>query len=235
VLKRAAQGAAFFYAAKTAKSLYNQSMNIFRFLIIVFFNAVPLFLVLSDTWRPFDVMAFYWLELGAIGFFTVLKLLISGLFKITHQRKAEGIGDFFGLVFFPLHFGFFMVMLCFMVGSFLPEGTPTRILNSPFIPLIVVIENFDFFTLLPLALAWQAASFLSGYLYQGRYRNKDAPEMGRAYGNLAILFISGFMGLLVAMQTDQRIWGAVFLIALKTLVSLVLEYVRQQENPERAV
>ena len=210
-------------------------MNIFRFLIIVFFNALPLFLVLSDTWRPFDVMAFYWLELGAIGFFTVVKLCMGCLFKITHQRIGEGIGDLFMLVFFPLHFGFFIVMLCFMVGSFLPEGTPTRILDSPFIPLIVVIENFDFFALLPLALAWQAASFLSGYLYQRRYRNEDIPEVGRAYGNLAILFVSGFMGLLVAMQTDQRIWGAVFLILLKTLVSLILEYMRQRKSPDIAV
>lgn len=210
-------------------------MNIFRFLIIVFFNALPLFLVLSDTWRPFDVMAFYWLELCAIGFFTVIKLCMGSLFKIAHRRIGEGIGDLFGLVFFPLHFGFFLVMLCFMVGSFLPEGTPTRPLDSPFVPLIVVIENFDFFALLPLALAWQAASFLSGYLYQRRYRHKEIPEVGRAYGNLAILFISGFMGLLVAMQTDQRIWGAVFLITLKTLVSLVLEYTRQRENPDVAV
>jgi len=210
-------------------------MNIPRFLIILFFNALPLSLVLTDVWRPFDVMAFYWLELAAIGVFTFLKLFISGLYKITHNRIGGGLADFVSFAFFLLHFGFFIVMLCFMVGSYLPEGTPTRTLNSPFIPLIVVIKNFDFFTLLPLALAWQATSFLTGYIHQKRYRLEGMPEVVQAYGHLAILFISAFLGLLVAIKTGERIWGALFLIVLKTLVSLIVEYIRQQKNPDTAI
>jgi hypothetical protein len=188
-----------------------------RDVFLILFNLLPLALVLDGVWRPFDVLAFYWLELAVIGFFALLALIIKSLYGLTHGAAGKAAGDALAAVFFPLHFGFFLVILCFPVGSFLPPETPAQPLTNPLVPLVVVIDNMPFFTMLPVVMAWQFFVFIAEYIHPRRYVLSHPQILDRAYKNLFVFFISAFFGVLIGMKTGTPVWGAVILCLLKTL------------------
>ncbi len=199
--------------------------------IVVLFNLFPLALVLAGTWRPFDVMAFYWVEVIAAGALALLRLGISLLQDIGAKKWGAAIGHAVSLVAMPLHFGFFIVMTCFLIGSFLPEGTVQRKLTGPLVPMEMVLENIDFWQWFMVVMAWEAALF-AYRATQGTARGFIASSAaGDAYARLFILFGSGFFGLLLAMAFDARIIGAVLLVAVKTLVSLGILYAKFKYPP----
>lgn len=202
-----------------------------RDLLLVLFNLFPLVLVTEGIWRPFDVLAFYWLELVAIGFFALLSLLVKTLYELPLGKILVGFGGLLSAFFFFLHFGFFLVMMCFMIGSFLPEGTPTRPLTSPFIPLIVVTENMPFFTMLPIVMTWQFFIFMADFIVPRRYKNDGLHVMLNAYKDLGILFVSAFLGVFIGMKTGNPVWGAVILCVLKTAAAyFVARHKTAQQN-----
>jgi len=192
----------------------------FRYAVMFFFNLLPLALAGAGVWRPFDVMAFYWVELIAIAGFAVLKLFIAFIHDVYHRRygmAAAGVAD---MIFFPLHYGFFIVMMCFLVGTFLPPDTPTRPLDSPLVPMMVVVENMPFAQMLLIAVCWQAVYFCTDFLLSRAYATKDrAPFVLRPYAALFALFISGFIGVWIISAQGARIWGVAVLTAIKTLIT----------------
>jgi len=188
-----------------------------RDVFLILFNLLPLALVLDGVWRPFDVLAFYWLELAVIGFFALLALIIKSLYGLTHGAAGRAVGDALAAVFFPLHFGFFLIILCFPVGSFLPPETPAQPLTNPLVPLVVVIDNMPFFTVLPVVLAWQFFVFITEYIQPRRYVLDHPQILDRAYKSLFVFFISAFFGVLIGMKTGTPVWSAVILCLLKTL------------------
>lgn len=202
-----------------------------RDVLLVVFNLLPLALVIDGYWRPFDVLAFYWLELIAAGFFCTLGSVLSTAYNLSNKKIAATISLMLQSVFFPVHFGFFIVMLCFAVGSFLPEDTPTRLLTDPFIPMIVVIENMPFFEMLPIVMAWQCFNFITQFLITGRYKDDSPGYIASAYASLFILFTSAFFGILIGMATDSRLWGAIILVALKTLAAYMVLHIKRAETP----
>ena len=200
-------------------------------LVVVLFNFFPLVLVLTGEWRPFDVMAFYWVEVIAAGVLALVRLCLSLLHDIGAKKWGAAIGDTVTLIAMPVHFGFFIVMTCFLLGSFLPEGTPTRKLTGPLVPMEVVLENIDFWKWFLAVTAWEAALFVYRSL-QGAVRGFIASSaVADAYARLFILFGSGFFGLLLAMAFDERILGAALLVAVKTLVSLGILYAKHKYAP----
>lgn len=190
-----------------------------RDVLLILFNLFPLVLVIDGMWRPFDVLAFYWLELITAGFFTLLSLAINALYAFSLGKPLTGMGQLLSGFFFFLHFGFFLVMLCFMIGAFLPEGTPTRNLTSPMIPMIVVIENMPFFAMLPIVMTWRCFVFITDFILPRQYRHDEPHVMLDAYKDLGILFTSAFLGVFIGMKTGNPIWGAVILCCLKTTVT----------------
>ncbi len=208
-----------------------------RHIPLILFNLLPLALIIDGYWQPFDALAFYWLELIAVCFFGTLGNAMSAIYQFSQKNIGAGIGQTFGTIFFPLHFGFFLVMLCFPIGSFLPPGTPTRPLTDPLVPLRVVTENMPFFEMLPIVMVWQCFVFITRFILSGRYK-QDAPAFVlSAYGSLAVLFVSAFFGVLIGLSTGNRIWGAVILVALKTLIAYLVarhrpaEKSQTEENP----
>lgn len=199
--------------------------------IVVLFNLFPLVLVLTGEWRPFDVMAFYWAEVIAAGALALVRLLLSLLRDIGAKKWGAAAGDAAALIGMPIHFGFFIVMTCFLIGSFLPEGTATRKLTGPLVPMEVVLENIDFWKWFLIVAAWEAALFVYRSV-QGTARGFIASSaVGDAYARLFILFGSGFFGLLLAMAFDARIIGAVLLVAVKTFVSIGILYAKYKYPP----
>ena len=86
-------------------------------LIIV--NLVAIFGVLFLNWSLFLVLLLYWMESFVIGFFTVIKILISPTlqensitlqrYSITQKRILRVILKIIFIPFFMLHYGGFMI------------------------------------------------------------------------------------------------------------------------------
>lgn len=208
-----------------------------RHIPLILFNLLPLVLIIDGHWRPFDALAFYWVELIAVCFFGTLGNIMSTIYQFSQKKIGAGIALMLGTIFFPLHYGFFLVMLCFPIGSFLPPDTPTRPLTDPFVPLQVVTENMPFFEMLPIVMAWQCFVFITRFVLTGRFKKEAPAFVLSAYGSLAVLFVSAFFGVLIGLSTDSRIWGAVILVALKTLIAYLVakhkpaEKTDIEENP----
>jgi hypothetical protein len=193
---------------------------VLRYFTMFFFNLLPLIMVGAGIWRPFDMMAFYWVELVAILGFTLLKIFVTTVYDFYHRKYGRVAGGVATLVFFPLHYGFFIVMMCFLVGSFLPPETPTRLLDSPLVPLQVVMDNMPFVEMLALATSWQAIYFCADFLFTRAYARDDRSDfISRPYASLFAVFISGFIGVWIMVGQGARIWGVVVLTALKTLIA----------------
>lgn len=193
--------------------------------LIVLFNLLPLAFVFYKMWTPFDVVAFYWMEVVAAGGFALLRALGLGLRALGQKNAREFFRHLATAMFMPLHFGFFIVMTCFLVGSFLPEDTEKVPLTSPLVPLEVVMTHVKFWQVFPIVVAWEVVLLALRQMrmaHNGNFRPRSA--VTEAYMRLAILFISAFLGLGMTMLMDDRIWGALSLVFFKTFFALCALY-----------
>jgi len=202
--------------------------------LLLLFNLFPLLLVLFDIWTAFDVMAFYWLESVAAGVFALIRIIVSCLFFILERKAASAVQAGAMALFLPVHFGFFVVMSCFLVGTFLPEGTETRLLTSPFVPFVMVVQQSDFVHIFPLMLVWEAVLFFrESWLAQHFSHEKLSNPILSAYKKMFILFFSGMVGVFVMTFSGSRFWGALVLTGLKifaALAGLVLHYKEEKKD-----
>lgn len=202
-----------------------------QILLVLLFNLLPLWFVLAGEWTPFEVIAFYWVEVVAAGLFALLRTFISFAVAMGARDWKGGLGYLGTLVVTPVHFGFFIVMTCFLVGSFLPEDAPKRMLTSPFVPLEMVVEHIRFWHIFPIFILWEAVEFFRQRWHaQHDSAHKIPNPVGVAYMKLFILFIAAFFGLFISMWLDNRLWGAVLLVALKLICALVpILYARHKD------
>lgn len=212
----------------------NRLSLILQVFLIVLFNALPLYFLWQGQWAAFDVIGFYWLEVVAAG---VLAWVRTGVSIACAREWGARLSHAVGFVFFPLHFGLFIVILCFPVGSFLPPDTPKQPLTDALLPLRMVVMHVDFWRFFPAVLVWQGLYFLSDCW---RIRHAPADTLPQpllaAYGMLAILFLSMIIGIFIAMPLNNPLWGGVILVAIKTLCALAVllgkaNAQRAQEQP----
>jgi hypothetical protein len=192
-----------------------------RLILILMFNLIPVGFVAMGAWREFDVVAFYWVEVIAAGIFAVLRQLVTAFTKFGEGKRGEGIGGLLGLLLMPLHYGFFIVMMAFMVGGFLPDSVPKVKLTGPLVPAEVVIANMEFQFAFIIAAVWQGALFLAERLAPEGTRAEVNPVL-RAYGKLFTLFVACFAGAALGGMLDSPFWGAVALVTVKTLAELLI-------------
>lgn len=193
--------------------------------LTVIFNAIPLLFVVLGEWTPFDVMAFYWIEVIAAGIFACLALAVTGVYQLRQSNSAAGLSSLSRLFFMPFHFGFFVVMMCFMIGTFLPDDTPKVALTSPLVPFYLVVENAHLSLALPIALLWHAFRFGNGYLREERFKTPEADHpVRKAYIDLFILFFCAFFGMAINAVMADRIWGAIPIVVVKTLCAVAALY-----------
>jgi len=195
-----------------------------RAFAVVLFNLFPLALVLQGSWRAFDVVAFYWVEAIVAGVMATLQLFTAPLSALKGGRVGSSIGSMAALIGFPLHFGFFIVMSCFLVGTFLPADTAPRRLTSPFVPLEMVLDHIDFWWWFLLIALWEAAQFTYRKVVRQAQEPLTGSPVGLAYVRLFTMFTGAFFGVLLGMATDSRIWGAVVIVAVKMAVALAVAY-----------
>lgn len=192
-----------------------------RLLLIVMFNLIPVGFVAMGEWREFDVVAFYWVEVIAAGLFAVMRQLVQACVKFGEGKKGEGFSALAGLVFMPVHYGFFIVMLAFMVGGFLPDNAPKVKLTDPLVPAQVVIAHMEFMFAFIIAAVWQGAVFLSERLAPEGTRADVHPVL-RAYGKLFTLFVACFAGMALGGVLESKLAGGVALVTVKTLAEVLI-------------
>jgi Family of unknown function (DUF6498) len=192
-----------------------------RLLLILMFNLIPVGFVAMGAWREFDVVAFYWVEVIAAGIFAFARQAVMALAKFGEGKKGEGIGGLTSLVFMPVHYGFFVVMMAFMVGGFLPDSVPKVKLTGPLVPAEVVIANMEFMFAFIIAAVWQSALFLADRLAPEGTREEVNPML-RAYGQMFVLFAACFAGMVLGGVLDSKIWGAAALIVIKTAAAMLV-------------
>jgi hypothetical protein len=193
-------------------------------ILVLLFNLIPLGFVLLGAWRPFDVAAFYWVEVIAVGILAFLQNLFSVPAKFAQGKTGEGISAIGGTLLMPLHYGFFILMMAFMIGGFLPpeEAKVVRKLTGPEVPMQVVMENFDFWLAFAIALVWQGVTFVARRLAPEGEGREQNPPLLHAYGQMFVLFAACFFGMGLGMATDSRLAAAIVLVIFKTAVAVII-------------
>jgi len=192
-----------------------------RLILILMFNLIPVGFVAMGEWREFDVVAFYWVEVIAAGIFAFVRQAVMAFTKLGEGKRGEGIGALCSLVFMPVHYGFFVVMMAFMVGGFLPDSVPKVKLTGPLVPAELVIANMEFMFAFIIAAVWQSALFLAERLAPEGTREEINPML-RAYGQMFVLFTACFAGVALGGVLDSQLWGAAALVAVKTAAALLI-------------
>src|SRR3989338_5535015 len=88
---------------------------------LIIANLIPLMGVLFFNWSLFSILILYWVESAVIGFYTILKMIVSSVFskgerkfsnKLMQTRAVNILYKAFMIIFqipfFSIHYGMFM-------------------------------------------------------------------------------------------------------------------------------
>ena len=178
--------------------------------VLIGANLVPLAGVLFFGWDLATVMVLFWAESAVIGFYTALKMLVTG--------KLWAI---FGVVFFLGHFGGFMAMhflfiyLIFIRGIHAtgPEPGVRDALLKIFVPLWI-----------PLAALFvsHGVSFVSNFIGQREYERTSVQAlMAAPYGRITVMQLTVIFGGWVVLLLNNPVPALALLVLVKTAMDLV--------------
>lgn len=172
--------------------------------ILVVANLFPLFGVLRLGWNASDILLLYWGENAIIGIWNLLKM-----------STAKGAGPagpkLLFLLFFAVHYGFFMAVHYFFLVSFLskgfgPPGFSLDLLRGVGPGLLVLFLS-------------HGISFLANYIGRGEYLGASTARLVfQPYGRIVVMHLTIIFGAGLMMLTGQSIVLLVTLILFKTAV-----------------
>lgn len=177
-------------------------------LVLVATNIVPLVGVFALGWSLGEVMLLYWVESAIIGFFTLVKMIM------TLQLKVLGLAPFF-----CIHFGIFMGgHLFFLLFLFFNPGLPW----SP------VGQTLDVASILGtisigagFLLVSHGYSFFHYYVRGKEYRTAVVEQLMLApYGRIILMHVSIILGAFLTLLLRLPEAALALLVALKTAVDL---------------
>jgi hypothetical protein len=196
-------------------------------LALLLANLMPLFGVLFMDWDVGAIIVLYWAENLVIGFYTVLKMLVTG-----------GWGAIGRVLFFCVHYGafsaihgMFVLKLTEYAGiSALPEAE-----TSWPGPLVLAEKLYNLINSLlstaPEAILWvllamlisHGVSFLLLFIGQGEYRETTPAKLMRApYHRIAILHLTVIIGAFLVIKLQSQMGLLLALVALKTGMDIIL-------------
>ena len=196
-------------------------------LALVLANLVPVFGVLLLHWDVGAIVVLYWAENLVIGFYNLLKMLVTG------GRSALGT-----MLFFCLHYGGF----CAIHGMFVLELTQFAGEISGQLPdaswpgPLVVIQKILYYGEQILAAAppefgWacialllsHGASFLLLFIGQREYRHTSVDAlMAAPYKRIAVLHVAVIIGGFMIIELGQPMGLLLALVALKIGMDIML-------------
>lgn len=177
-------------------------------------NLVAIFGVLFLNWSLFLVLLLYWMESFVIGFFTIIKMLISPTlpgdriplqkFSKTQKQILGIILKIFFIPFFVLHYGGFMIgHLIFVYGI----GNMAQILeNGGVLPGIFQMSDVIWQILIPFLVLFvsHGISFFINFIGKKEYQKTSSSELMIApYKRIVVmhltLLLGGFISAVVAI------------------------------------
>lgn len=195
-------------------------------------NAIPLLGVLFFGWDVAALMVLYWSENLVIGFYTLLKMLLT-----------SPVGGLFSGLFFLIHYGGFCGVHGLFIVVLLLDGDFEPFPGDPW-PLFLVFPQILFnvsrhvLAFAPPAWLWALAalfashglSFAVNFLFgPERHRSTLGALMGAPYGRIMVLHIAILLGGFATMALGQPLFMLVVLVLLKTGMDVAL-HLRQHRR-----
>jgi len=194
--------------------------------VLILANLIPLFGVIIWHWDAFSVVFLFWMENVVIGFFNVLKMLVTGAIGGDRGSPAMSMlrfaGSLFMACFFTFHYGMFTAVHGMFVVTLLGGGMNG---SGGFLTVLSGTLTHAFAGGLGLAIlalfASHAFSFLFNFLWNREYSRVQLDElMSAPYGRIVVLHIAILFGGFVSMALGSPMGVLIILVVLKTALDL---------------
>lgn len=190
-------------------------------------NVIPAIGVIFLGWNGAFILIVYWTETAIIGFFNVLRILISGfLYRSgTGTDPAIRVQGVVYSMFFPAHYGGFMfVHLLFLSILFFPdipnEGDLFAMTTGVLLKVFLAQGFIASVAFIGLYHAW---IFLRYFIMGKAYRSHQPSEfMVKPYGRIIVMQFSIILGGIAAMITGWSSGVVILWVVFKTLLDLRL-------------
>jgi len=196
----------------TTKAPWRPGLSV---LILVVANLFPLFGVLRLGWNAPDILLLYWGENAIIGIWNLLKM-----------STAKGAGPAgpkpLFLLFFAVHYGFFMAIHYFFLVSFLskgfgPHGFSLDLLRGVRPGLLVLFLS-------------HGISFFANYIGRGEYLGASTAHLVfQPYGRIVVMHLTIIFGAGLMMLTGQ----SVVLLGTLILLKIALDVMAHQRERQK--
>ncbi len=197
-------------------------------LIIIFSNLIPIFGVLFFKWNPYMIFFIYWCESLIVGFFNILKMLISGLIQ-DGKLSSSGFED---ALWSTIHFIFTYLLLMVVYGIFIFALVMISGAGNPFSALsLFTSHNMTFIDFLEseylaiiILLASHLIFFLIDFIFTREYNHTTADTyLKKPYKRLTVIHITICFGMPFVLDPGLNNVGFVILwVCLKIFFDLKL-------------
>ena len=177
---------------------------------------MPVYGVLFLSWKVFPLLFLFWLENVYIGFFNILKMIMS-----KPGNVANWLGKLFMVPFFTFHYGIFTAVHgIFVIILF---GSKTMNFSGPVAPetfLQIVQLNKLGYVAFMLFIS-HGFSFLWNYIGKKEYETSDLSTlMTKPYGRVVLLHITILLGGFLLMALHSPVAGLLLFILLKIIMDV---------------
>lgn len=195
------------------KDIFSKKSLYFSVTSLVLANLSPLVGVLFWDWEIFPILFLYWLESAIVGFYNVLRMwkttkrgLGTGISGIFTGRTSGSLGKIKFILFFIVHYGFFMMIHGFFVFGLFP-GHPVslREIIFPFTSLFLS----------------HGVSYFVNFIGNEEFRKTSlGQQMARPYKRIFVMQFTIILGMLVVVITGAPSFMVVVMILVKTGLDL---------------
>lgn len=186
----------------TVVNTYTGKRRQFSLGLLVLANLLPLVGVFLLDWDAGYLMLLYWCENIVLGFYTLLKILL------TSTRADLPLAPFF-----VVHYGGFCAgHLVFIMTLLFQDADP-----------MALAAQWQFQIMLAALFVSHGGSFLVNFLLAGeRHRMTARQAMFAPYGRIVLLHVAILLGGMAAYALGQAVIMLVALIALKIALDVAL-------------
>lgn len=174
-------------------------------------NSLPLAGILWWDWNVFPLLLLFWCENALIGFFCVLRLLLTRCYC-----ASTWVCKVFALPLFCFHYGIFlMVHGVFVIQLFGPKSVTGSLWPDTTVFYRLIAKHHLEWPLLALALS-HAFSFFYHFVGKGEYHRVELGKiMVQPYRRVVVLHLALLAGGFGASLLGSPVWSLLLLLAGK--------------------
>jgi hypothetical protein len=194
------------------------------FWVILVLNLIPIVGVIYFHWEPMAIITMYWLESLIIGFFHVIKILLSkgeiGSLEINGGKpQSQSYAKSFIAVFFPIHYGIFIGVQGVFMGVYTVLG--------------------DWMQDFPITYLWgigaifisQSFGLFYSYLYKGVYKKLDLGAlMFLPYPRVIVQQFVAIIGSFFTVFLSANMGALIVFIVIKIIVDAGVVYINSENK-----